>query len=227
MSVLDHPLAVPIAAGAAIFSNAFAFGYALGRRRAERETLAVFTPFEDEEEEESPQLTFDFSELTATKERHPSNVIPSMEHVVKDELKIPKKVFERTMEEIKPKPHNVVHTNVFEMADDGWDYAVEVANRDDDHPYIIHVDEFVGNEEDLDQLTITYFEGDDIMVDDKEVPIYDHARLVGELKFGHGSGDPNVVYVRNVPHAVEYEIIRHTGHYSVEVLNLSPESSGG
>ena len=38
--------------------------------------------------------------------------------------------------------------------------------------------------------------------------------LVNLGKFGHGSGDPNVVYVRNVELEMEIEIIHSDGKFS-------------
>lgn len=120
--------------------------------------------------------------------------------------------------------------NIFEHGDDDWDFEVEIPNRDPNRPYVIHRDEFFGDEHDEDeepytQCVLTWYEGDGILVDDDSVPIYNHEELVGELLFGHGSDDPNVVYVRNVRRTAEYEIVKDAGLYSQEVLGIEIEDN--
>jgi len=118
----------------------------------------------------------------------------------------------------------VERVNVFYNPREGdWDYDVEVKSRSDDEPYIIHVDEYMNDEMDFDQTTLTYYAGDHILCDESDVPIYNHERIVGQLVFGHGTSDPNTVYIRNVKLQKEWEIMRHTGHYQVEVQGLELE----
>ncbi len=108
--------------------------------------------------------------------------------------------------------------NVFNN-DDDWDWDAEKSNRDSDQPYILHVDEYVADEKDWDsQSTLTWYEGDRVLADSSDTPIYDPDRMIGELKFGHGSGDPNVVFVRNEKLQAEYEILRDPNKYVDVVL---------
>ncbi len=111
-------------------------------------------------------------------------------------------------------------SNVFdEISDDDWDYEIERATRTEDEPYIIHVDEFISDEMGWDsQSTITWYEGDQILTDTHDTPIYNPEKVVGSLRFGHGSKDPNVVYVRNEKLQAEYEILRDEGNYVDEIL---------
>lgn len=125
--------------------------------------------------------------------------------------------FDDSETEQDPEP---VITNVFTVSDEEWDFEKEQANRTDEAPYILHKDEFWAEEEGLPQLTLTYFAGDDIMVDQDEKPIYNHISVVGELRWGHGSQDQNVLYVRNPKLKVEYEILKDSGSYAIEVLGL-------
>lgn len=116
------------------------------------------------------------------------------------------------------------HHNIF-ANDDTWDYEAEVASRTKTAPYVIHRDEWFTNESGYPQHTFTYYNGDDILVDDNEKfpqPIYRHDKVVGEIKdkFGHGSGDRSVVYVRNDDLGAEYEIILLESLYSVEVQGM-------
>jgi hypothetical protein len=105
-----------------------------------------------------------------------------------------------------------------------WDYEIEKENRTMDKPYILHQDEYFSKETEYSQSTLTYYSGDDILVDEQEVPIYNYKAVVGELNFGHGSDDPNVVYVRNDKLSGEYEVIKDSGLYEIEVLGNEYES---
>lgn len=109
--------------------------------------------------------------------------------------------------------------SVFRLVDEDWNYDEEVPKRGPEVPYILHRDEFFADEKGYDnQTTLTYYQGDDVLCDENDVPIYNPERAVGKLIFGHGSGDPNVVYVRNEKLEAEYEVLLDQGHYVVEVL---------
>ena len=107
----------------------------------------------------------------------------------------------------------------------GWNYDQQVANRTADRPFIMHLEEYQQSECSH-QITITYFEGDDVLVDEADEVISKKDEVVGMdhlAKFGFGSGDPNVVYVRNPKLDIEYEILRHRGHYAKEILGLEED----
>lgn len=110
--------------------------------------------------------------------------------------------------------------NVFTNEDSEWDEDLETESRTENAPFILHRDEYWRNELDFDQVTLTYYVGDDVLVDSSDELIYNYPKVVGELKFGHGSGDRNVLYVRNHELNAEYEILRDSGSYAVEVLGL-------
>ena len=64
-----------------------------------------------------------------------------------------------------------------------------------------------------DKVTLTYFPGDRVLLDEEEDPIdlkgIDHLVTWKALSsFGEGSEDPNVVFVRNSRLEIDYEIIR-------------------
>jgi hypothetical protein len=106
-----------------------------------------------------------------------------------------------------------------------WNYDKELASRNGDVPFIMHLEEYQQSECSH-QVTITYFEGDDVLVDESDEVISKKDEVVGMEnlnKFGYGSNDPNVVYVRNPKLDVEYEILRHQGHYAKEILGLEEE----
>ena len=120
----------------------------------------------------------------------------------------------------------VVRRNVFTpAANDQWVYDDEIAHRDahPGEPHVIHHDEFMNNEKKYNQETLTYYKGDDIVADQEDKPIYNYSTLMGHLKFGHGSGDENVVYIRNETINMEWEVLLHDGSYETEVLGLQIE----
>jgi len=121
--------------------------------------------------------------------------------------------------EMYEQPEEEVVINIFKN-DDGWDYEQELNNRSNEEPYILHVDEYIGEEMGFKQETLTYYEGDDIMADIIDTPVYNWPAVTGPLKWGHGSKDQNVVYVRNEKLRKEYEILRHSGSFETEVIGL-------
>lgn len=111
--------------------------------------------------------------------------------------------------------------------DDAFDYKTEVPNRSKDAPYIIHHDEFFENDGEFTQLSVTYFEEDDILVDEKDSPIPDVDGTVGQENlshFGKGSKDNNIVYVRNERLELDFEVVRNKGNYAKDVLGFIEHS---
>lgn len=124
-------------------------------------------------------------------------------------------------DESDPEPES---KNIFDDTIPGWDYETELTARSSKHVYIITHDEFFGNEMGLRQDQLTYYKGDDIMCDALEKPIHNYRKYVGDdLQFGHGSKDPNIVFVRNEKERMEWEITLDVGTYEEEVLGLSVE----
>lgn len=101
---------------------------------------------------------------------------------------------------------------------DTWDHEAELSSRTSEAPYIIHQEEFIEDEMGFHQETVTYYAQDDIMANQDDTPIYNYSGLMGELKFGHGSNDKNVVYIRNEQFRTEWEVLHHPGSFSYEVL---------
>ena len=114
--------------------------------------------------------------------------------------------------------------NVFEnVSTDEWDYEAELAQRKPDEPFIIHQDEYFADEQGYEKKTYHYYVSDNILTDIVDTPVYQHEKLVGELKFGHGSTDKNVCYVRNPALEMDMEVLRNEGSYEQEVLGIIPE----
>lgn len=129
-----------------------------------------------------------------------------------------------------------VHVETVNVFEDGinpvykkgadWDYAMEVKARDPRFPYVIHYDEWQENPHEHDKEDLTFYEGDEVLADDndKVVEHADEAIGLSNLEFfGHGSGDPNVVFIRNEVREIDYEIARSNGMYAQEVHGFDPD----
>ena len=93
---------------------------------------------------------------------------------------------------------------------------------DNDKPYVITVQEYSESDPTFEQTTITYYDQDDTLVDENEEPIADVTAVIGDQaldKFGEGSDDPDIVYVRNEVLSTDYEVIRIHKSYA-EVIGM-------
>lgn len=82
-------------------------------------------------------------------------------------------------------------------------------------------DEFLAHEdEEFTQIELTYFAGDSVLVDEREVPIRSPEMIAGKFAqhFGHDPSDPDIVYVRNKVMKLDIEIKRRETEYRTEVL---------
>lgn len=111
-------------------------------------------------------------------------------------------------------------TPPFKNPADTWDYEVELRNRAKGKPYVIHEDE--QHEKSYNEVTFTYYEGDDVLCEGDERIIENRYEVIGDNldKFGHGSSDPMIVYIRNDEIAADIEVVRSTGSYAEEVHGL-------
>lgn len=211
-SAVKHPMAVPIALGIS-FVGGLGFGYILGKRQAKTVYLNQTDDYE--------QLALDFNKTsnTAAVYSQIQDIIMTNEYdTVSEEVpeQLAEAIEDNRIQYVENEEVKVL--NIFDKPDDNWDYDVELGNRSSEMPYIIHVDEFVADEMGFKQDTLTYYEGDDVMCDSMDTPVYNYSSMMGELKFGHGSNDKNVVYIRNEKLNMEWEVLRHTGMYTTEVL---------
>jgi len=118
--------------------------------------------------------------------------------------------------------------NIFEEAEfeDAWDVSKERRQRSPLAPYVIHQDE--RDEFDhYDGVTFTYYEADDVLSNERDevVAPEDRDRLIGEAnleKFGHGSGDASIVYIRNDQLEMQFEVVRSPNSYAEEVHGFDP-----
>lgn len=88
-------------------------------------------------------------------------------------------------------------------------------------PYVISIDDFHNTKNYFDKITLSYYDGDNTMIDDKEDLVEDVHALVGDnFVFGELSEDPDVVYIRNEKMTTDFEIARIKGSYS-ELIGMS------
>lgn len=94
-------------------------------------------------------------------------------------------------------------------------------------PYLITFAEFDANETGYDQISISFFAGDGIVIDEEDTVISPERveEIVGTdnlNKFGTNKDDPdmepNVIYVRCERFNMDFEVTRSPGKHAVEVL---------
>lgn len=187
-----------------------------------------FAEFLESEEANLPQPVDHFSEPPEEDEdlvlEHVESD-PKLEEVVETvtEETVLEVVRDEEMEaEVSEEAEDESHS-IFAASDDDWDYDAERANRTEDEPYILHVDEYMSDELGFKQADLTYYSGDDMLIDEQLVPVYERS-LLGELKFGHGSGSPNVVYIRNHKQKAEWQVLLFDGYYEREVLGIEQDA---
>jgi hypothetical protein len=123
----------------------------------------------------------------------------------------------------KPSVQEVI-ANVFQKidAEEEVDFEKEKRNRTEEAPYIVSKEEFLENEPEYTQDTLTFYAGDDVLADQQDQVVENVNMTVGLdcLRFGYRSGDKNVVYVRNDSLERDFEILRSEGKYGEEVAGL-------
>lgn len=227
-------VAVSVVAGTAI-------GAFVGYRFAEKR---LSTKFDKMMQDESAQLREHYSQKIRAKMDKPSieemaeraelhrqtdtykETVVDLGYIPKDEAPMdePEKADEPIMQSET--------TNIFQERDKAqaeiseWDYAKESKARNPQFPYVIHVDEWQQNDTEYEKMDLTYYEGDEVLTDDNDNVIPEVEETVGFenlSKFGHGSGDPNVVFIRNDVREILYEVARSSGMYAHEVHGFDPE----
>lgn len=149
--------------------------------------------------------------------------VPSHEEIVE--------MYQGSEDEGKPEPEVVSDNaparvnNVF-TSRRGWDQAAEESKREarPDEPYVISEEEYLENELDFEQSSLTYYAGDNVLTDEKDAPIDMIDMVVGSgnlERFGHGNhSNGNIVFIRNPGTKMEFEVALHEGKYAHEVLGF-------
>jgi hypothetical protein len=181
-------------------------------------------------EDKKTTLYIPMSELTVDEPNEPEDMPDEYPNVVEmkrpnpQELTVDVPAYVLTVDEPQYDPETVVERfNVFSVEDADWNYEAELSTREPNEPYVIHAEEYFADEMDFRQETLTYYDGDDIMTDSEDSPIFNYAGLLGELKFGHGSRSVDIVYIRNEKLHMEWEVIKNHGAYAEEILGLEFE----
>lgn len=215
--IWNDPRRTPVLIGLVAFNVGVGVGYFLGLRKKKIKILAT-----------TDQLKFnvkvnDLEEIRVAKQEKVKTVedIKAEFEALKAKGHVAPKI--TTIELIEEEPVELVTRSIFQ--EDEWDVPKELSNRTTDEPYVLHREEFFSEETPYTQKQYTYYAGDSILCDEDNSPVYNHAYITGELKFGHGSGDPDVVYIRNDKRKEEYEVNLDQGLYSTEVLGLEIEDN--
>lgn len=132
---------------------------------------------------------------------------------------------EGLVEAPEPVTRNVFHEHG--EPEDVWDWHKERSQRTPMRPYVIHYDERE-EQQAYDVVTYTYYEQDDVVCNERDEPLSEEEResIIGEenlSKFGHGSRDATVVYVRNDRLEMDMEIIQSPNSFAEEVHGFEPE----
>lgn len=217
--ILNNPNTIPVSIGVISFGIGVGLGYLIGRGKSKRKRYIHAVPKQDFDNEAMEEYLQNEETRLGITPKPTEGIHPIFVESDPDQ---------ETIITIKPVEEDVepVTQNIFNHDDDDWDYDIEVTKRrNPEVPYVLHRDEFYNEEGGLPQQSLTYYAGDNIMVDQEDAPIYNFDQIVGELVFGHGSGDSKVFYVRNEKRRAEYEVIFDPGLYSVEVLGLEIENN--
>jgi hypothetical protein len=102
------------------------------------------------------------------------------------------------------------------------DAPEDITERGANGPYSISRMEFDEPPVGFQQITITYYAGDKVLVDERDQPIPDIIRTTGVLDplgFGGVSGDPHIRFVRNEQLEADFEIILDRRSYLDAILN--------
>lgn len=213
----------PITIAVSTCGVSFGIGYMLGKRYS-REIITVVNSIKTDD---IPEVDEDHSRILPEFDYTEVEEIDFRDPIVEEQAILETLMEEREVIELdhirQAHADGLGKFNIFEGAEDDWDYSVEVPLRGTVEPYIIHRDEFESNEEGNSQSTLTYYALDDILCDEKDTPIYNHNNLVGELVFGKGSRDISICYVRNPRLGSEWEIIIDHGSFQVQVLGEEVE----
>lgn len=214
--IIHHPVTIPVVTGLLSFGCGMTLGYVLGKKREKTgELYELPSPDMDLTEEDLAEIQEPvvIEESTVSRDE-------DLEQKGADFVQqiIEQNHYASPEEGPSPREQNVFKEFASEGPDWNWEHENEI--RKADGPYVLHEDEFHAREKGYNQSTLTYYAGDDVMVDPEDQPITRYPMVIGELMFGHGSSDGSVFFVRNDKLRGEYEIIRHPGKYAIEVLNI-------
>lgn len=112
------------------------------------------------------------------------------------------------------------------MTEEEMEDGALFGTRSPDHPYVISFAEFQEDETHYDKISIEYFEADNTLADDRDQIIPDVDEMIGRRnlsRFGQGSEDPNIVYIRNERIHVDFEVAYNPRGYAEIILGVETE----
>jgi hypothetical protein len=214
-TIIRHKAFVPAVVGAVAFGSGAVAGYFTGQKRMfknirtdldEKVETIIVTEKDD----------FQFKLFVEQSDEDGNvNIVPLFKNSIEPE----------TAEMVETVREVLEEANIFENVIEGWDYEEELKARKEAAIYIIHRDEFYGDELSWDnQHSLTWYAGDEILCTEDDSVVYNPHLMIGLLQFGHGSGDPDVCFIRNENLHAEYEVFRNPGSYAIEVLGGTIEA---
>jgi len=109
-------------------------------------------------------------------------------------------------------------SELYDVSDDDWVWEDELNMRSDKTIYVITREEFDADDMGYRQSTVNWYEGDRMLADELGEAIYNWTSHIGsELPFGHGSGDENVLLIRNENLHWEYCVTKNPGRFDQDV----------
>lgn len=201
-----------------------AVGFAIGYKIGDKRLKTKYEKLAEDEISEMRQRFFEKAKAQVAQDKPPINEVIRERYVetgsryTAEELQAIREANEKfpAEEEEEVVVEESAQVNVFE-ANEEWNYQYEISQRTKHVPYIIHYDEFQENAPEHDQTVYTYYEVDDVLADTRDTTIEDMDKAIGlgNLgRWGHGSPDPNTVYVRNEELGLDVEIVRDRGSWA-------------
>jgi hypothetical protein len=102
-------------------------------------------------------------------------------------------------------------------------------DRDANGPYLISVEEYQEQNDNLTKAQLVYYEGDGILVDERDIPVEDVDFLVGPdalNNFGNHSDDDDIVYVRREQSDTDFEIVKDPRSFENKFNQPGEDSKG-
>lgn len=235
-SFMTNRKVVALSAAAAGFVVGGVVGIVVTRRAMIDQFLDQIDTWEHDSKMQKLQERFNRIDYTKPEDKHfTAQPDPRMTHeqfneerslrIINGEGKDPE--LERLLDEEEAQiRRDKARHHTFDTPTDDWDYEAERNTRESKEVYVIHRDEYIEDAMGYHQSTIEFYVKDAVMTDALQHPIYNYTDFVGHEAldmFGHGSGDNDVVYVRNDREKAEFEVLRNSGSYEQEVLGIEAE----
>ena len=173
---------------------------------SEEDILSVKEAFRNREQKLKDEIEELKSKLEVTEcleeEKVPSTILSTNEHQDKGDINEYVRMVNRT---------KYAHTSVPQKED----HSIEA-------PYVISPEEF-GEMDGYTQISLTYFEDDDILSDENGVVIDDPEEIVGDALNHFGDYEKDSIFVRSDPKRCDYEILKDLRSYSEFRSTLPPK----